>query len=117
MPDPAGVGGAATAASRPSGRPPPLRDARSARSRSSIEELRKQVGQTFTLAELADAYRDADRWAREVVEERAPSPGWPRDLALVLAAAFHAISAARSTTSVTTSRPPAPRAVQACLGG
>jgi len=54
------------------------------------DELRKQVGQTFTLAQLVDAYRDADRWARAVVEERAPSPGWPRDLALVLAAAFHA---------------------------
>jgi hypothetical protein len=53
------------------------------------EELRKQVGQTYTLAELARAYRDSERWAREIVEERAPSPGWPRDLALVLAAAFH----------------------------
>ncbi|HZR94753.1 MAG TPA: hypothetical protein VFA56_03615 [Gaiellaceae bacterium] len=54
------------------------------------DELRRRVGQTFTLAELADAYRDAERWAREAVEERAPSPGWPRDLALVLAAGFHA---------------------------
>lgn len=54
------------------------------------EELRKQIGQTYTLAELAGAYRDAERWAREVVQERAPSPGWPRDLSLVLAAAFHA---------------------------
>jgi hypothetical protein len=54
------------------------------------DELRKQVGQTFTLAQLVDAYRDADRWARATVEERAPSPGWPRDLSLVLAAAFHA---------------------------
>ena len=54
------------------------------------QELRKQVGQTYTLAELAGAYRDAERWAREVVEERAPSAGWPRDLTLVLAAAFQA---------------------------
>ena len=52
-------------------------------------ELRKQVGQTYSLAELAAAYRDAERWAREAVEARAPSAGWPRDLALVLAAAFH----------------------------
>ena len=55
-----------------------------------VDELRKQVGQTFTLSQLADAYRDAERWARATVEERAPSPGWPRDLALVLAAAFYA---------------------------
>ena len=54
------------------------------------EELRKQVGQTYSLAELAAAYHDAERWAREVVHERAPSAGWPRDLTLVLAAAFHA---------------------------
>ena len=54
------------------------------------EQLRKQVGQTYTLAELAGAYRDAERWAREVVQERVPSAGWPRDLTLVLAAAFHA---------------------------
>ena len=54
------------------------------------EELRKQVGQVFTLDDLARAYRNADRWAREVVEEREPSPGWPRDLSLVLAAAFYA---------------------------
>lgn len=55
-----------------------------------VDELRKQVGQTYTLAQLADAYRDAERWARAAVEERAPAPGWPRDLAVVLAAAFHA---------------------------
>jgi hypothetical protein len=54
------------------------------------DELRKQVGQTYSLDQLAAAYRDAERWGREVVEERAPSPGWPRDLALVLAAAFYA---------------------------
>jgi len=53
-------------------------------------ELRRRIGQTYTLAELVAEYSDADRWPREIVEERAPSPGWPRDLALVLAAAFHA---------------------------
>jgi hypothetical protein len=54
------------------------------------DELRRRVGQTYTLDELAHAYRDAERWAREAVEERAPSSGWPRDLSLVLAAAFFA---------------------------
>jgi hypothetical protein len=55
-----------------------------------VDELRKRVGGTYTLAELATSYRDADRWARPLVEERAPAPGWPRDLATVVAAAFHA---------------------------
>ena len=54
------------------------------------DELRKRVGQTYSLDELAAAYRSAEHWAREAVEERAPSAGWPRDLALVLAAAFYA---------------------------
>lgn len=53
------------------------------------DELRRRVGGTFTLAQLADAYRDADAWARQAVADRAPGPGWPRDLSLVLAAAFH----------------------------
>jgi hypothetical protein len=53
------------------------------------DQLRKRVGGTYTLAELAAAYRDADTWARQEVADRAPAPGWPRDLALVLAAAFH----------------------------
>jgi hypothetical protein len=54
------------------------------------DELRKKVGQTYTLAELGERYRNAESWAREAVEERSPAPGWPRDLALVLAAAFYA---------------------------
>ena len=54
------------------------------------DELRRRVGQTYSLTQLAASYRDAERWARPAVEERAPSPGWPRDLAVVLAAAYHA---------------------------
>ena len=53
-------------------------------------ELRARVGQTFTLDQLVDAYADVDRWGRDAVTERAPYDGWPRDLALVVAAAFHA---------------------------
>jgi hypothetical protein len=55
-----------------------------------VDELRKRIGGKYTLAELASAYSDADRWARAAVEERAPSPGWPRDLPVVLATAFDA---------------------------
>ncbi|MGH3008771.1 MAG: hypothetical protein ACRDLM_05115 [Gaiellaceae bacterium] len=55
-----------------------------------VDELRKRVGQTYSLGELASAYRDAERWAREVLDERATSSTWPRDLTTVLAAAFDA---------------------------
>jgi hypothetical protein len=55
-----------------------------------LDELRKQIGQTYTLGELVAAYRESDRWAREVLEERAETPGWPRDLTDVVAAAFDA---------------------------
>jgi hypothetical protein len=53
------------------------------------DELRKRIGQTFTLDELAAAYDVADAWARDVVSEHAATPGWPRTLAMVEDAAFH----------------------------
>jgi hypothetical protein len=46
------------------------------------DELRRRVGQTFTITELGEAYLDADAWMRDVVSS-------PRDLPLVGAAAFH----------------------------
>jgi alcohol dehydrogenase class IV len=52
-------------------------------------ELRRRIGQTFTLEQLALAYERADAWARDVVSEHAATPGWPRTLALVEDAAFH----------------------------
>jgi len=55
-----------------------------------LDGLRRQVGGTYTLAELAQAYDRAERWARELIEERSPTPGWARDVALVVGAAFHA---------------------------
>jgi hypothetical protein len=53
------------------------------------DELRKRVGQTFTLEQLADTYQRADEWTRAAVSERAPTPGWPRTLAIVQDAAFY----------------------------
>jgi hypothetical protein len=53
------------------------------------DELRKRVGQTFTLDELAAAYRDVERWSREAISERAATPGWPRTVSLVEDEAFH----------------------------
>lgn len=54
-----------------------------------VDELRRRVGSTYTLAELVDEYARADRWARDVVAEAAPVPGWPRSLAAAEDAAFH----------------------------
>jgi hypothetical protein len=57
-----------------------------------IDELRRRVGATFTLAELAAHYAGAERWSREIVAATQPPPGWPRTLALVEGAAFHLFS-------------------------
>jgi hypothetical protein len=46
------------------------------------DELRRRIGQTFTLSDLAAAYVDADSWMRDVVTD-------PRELPLIGAAAFH----------------------------
>jgi hypothetical protein len=50
-----------------------------------LDELNRRVGQTFTLEELAAAYRDADRWLLEVLP---PGPGAVQ-VGLVEDAAFH----------------------------
>jgi hypothetical protein len=55
-----------------------------------LAELRKRVGQTYTLQELAAAYDESESWAREILQERAEVPGWPRDLTTVVASAFDA---------------------------
>jgi len=57
-----------------------------------VAELRKRVGQTFTLADLARAYVDAERWAAEALEESEAPPSWPRTLSLVVGAAFYRYS-------------------------
>ena len=56
------------------------------------DELRRRVGATFTLAELADVYGGAESWLLTVVGERAPSKGWARTASLACDAAFHAYS-------------------------
>jgi len=52
------------------------------------DELRRRVGQTYTLEQLAGVYADADRWVYETAGERAAFPGWMRHLSEVQAAAF-----------------------------
>ena len=53
-----------------------------------LAEIRRRVGGTYTLRELADEYVGADGWAREVLADQA-TPEWPRTLTLVEGAAFH----------------------------
>ncbi|MEX2211165.1 MAG: hypothetical protein WD689_05320 [Gaiellaceae bacterium] len=51
-------------------------------------ELRKRVGQTYTLAGLARAYLDAERWAAEALAESPAAESWPRMLSTVVGASF-----------------------------
>jgi hypothetical protein len=55
-----------------------------------LTELRRRVGQTFTLAELASAYEGSEEWVREVVAGATTprSRAGIRDAALVQDAAF-----------------------------
>ena len=55
-----------------------------------LAELRRRVGQTFTLAELARADEGSEDWIRDVVLRSAPpkSRAGIRDVALVQDAAF-----------------------------
>jgi hypothetical protein len=52
-------------------------------------ELRRRIGQTFTLAELADEYAAADDWARDTLLDGDPAPGAVASAALIQGAAFH----------------------------
>jgi hypothetical protein len=53
-----------------------------------LTELRRRIGGTFTIGELADEYLRADAWARDVLSEQGTRE-WPRTLALAEGAAFH----------------------------
>ena len=52
-------------------------------------ELRRRIGSSFTLAELADAYDRSERWTMTVIEERCGGPGWMRTAASAADTAFH----------------------------
>jgi hypothetical protein len=56
------------------------------------DALRRRVGQVFTLAELAETYDDADRWARDAIEDADPDGGPALEAAAVTDAAFHGYS-------------------------
>ena len=57
-----------------------------------LEQLRRRVGQIFTLDELASAYGDADRWVLEALTEAETAPGWPARSTTVQDAAFYLYS-------------------------
>jgi hypothetical protein len=54
-----------------------------------MRELRKRVGQSFTLAELARAYDGADDWARDVIELADPGAPAAAEAGTIADAAFH----------------------------
>ena len=53
-----------------------------------VAELRRRIGLTFTLEELASAYDGAVEWAREVLHDARPEDASPPDTATVTDAAF-----------------------------
>ena len=55
-----------------------------------VDELRRRIGQTYTLGELAGAYEGADDWVRDViVTSLPPRPrAGVRDAAVIQDAAF-----------------------------
>jgi hypothetical protein len=58
-------------------------------------ELRRRLGQTYTLASLVTLYDDADRWARDSAQRVAPGVGWAQDASFADAACARAARNAR----------------------
>lgn len=57
-----------------------------------VAQLRKRVGQTFTLTELADAYDGADEWVRDLLDDADPDGAGPPEPGTVTDAAFDVYS-------------------------
>lgn len=55
-----------------------------------VDALRRRLGQSFTLDELAAAYRGADDWILELLEDADPDGTVPLEPGTVADAAFHA---------------------------
>jgi hypothetical protein len=54
-----------------------------------LAALRGRVGQTFTLAELADAYDGADAWVQDLLDDADPEGEPVTEVGTVADAAFH----------------------------
>jgi hypothetical protein len=55
-----------------------------------VDALRRRLGQSFTLDELAAAYGGADDWVLELLEDADPEGNVPFEPGTVADAAFHA---------------------------
>jgi hypothetical protein len=55
-----------------------------------VEALRRRLGQSFTLDELAATYGGADEWVRDLLEDADPDGAVPTEPGTVADAAFHA---------------------------
>ncbi len=55
-----------------------------------LRELRRRVGQTFTLAELAEVYDGADRWVGDLLDNAEPDGTPVSEPGTIADAAFHA---------------------------
>jgi DNA-directed RNA polymerase specialized sigma subunit len=55
-----------------------------------VDALRRRLGQSFTLDELAAAYGGADDWVLELLEDADPEGGVPLEPGTSADAAFHA---------------------------
>jgi hypothetical protein len=53
-----------------------------------VDELRRRMGATFTVAELVDEYESSSAWCLAVAQ-RVTDQAWAYDLSLVQAAAFN----------------------------
>jgi hypothetical protein len=52
-------------------------------------ELRRRIGKSFTLAELAGVYGGADRWVYEAVSDQRTGGDWLSSASTAADAAFH----------------------------
>jgi hypothetical protein len=57
-----------------------------------LGDLRRRVGQTFTLTELAEAYDGADGWVRDLLDDAEPDGGPVTEPGTIADAAFHHFS-------------------------
>jgi hypothetical protein len=55
--------------------------------RELVDELRRRVGSTFTIDQLAEAYEEAAAWCLDIAQ-RTTGETWAHDLSIVQDAAF-----------------------------